>query len=134
MKKILGIAALSMGVMLTSCSDFLDQKADSALDQENVFNSSYFTGLEINKIYGDFGQDNMYANRMTISYGANTDTELIDGLGSTSTSSVTILWATRSTMLQHRVLLSIAVLLQVGTSSMITTQTTVSHGLTRQMV
>lgn len=38
-----------MGVMLTSCSDFLDQKADSALDQENVFNSSYFTGLEINK-------------------------------------------------------------------------------------
>ena len=53
MKKILGIAALSMGVMLTSCSDFLDQKADSALDQENVFNSSYFTGLEINKIYGD---------------------------------------------------------------------------------
>ena len=52
-----------MGVMLTSCSDFLDQKADSALDQENVFNSSYFTGLEINKIYGDFGQDNMYANR-----------------------------------------------------------------------
>ena len=87
MKKILGIAALSMGVMLTSCSDFLDQKADSALDQENVFNSSYFTGLEINKIYGDFGQDNMYANRMTISYGANTDTELIDGLGSTSTAS-----------------------------------------------
>ncbi len=87
MKKILGIAALSMGVMLTSCSDFLDQKAESALDQENVFNSSYFTGLEINKIYGDFGQDNMYANRMTISYGANTDTELIDGLGSTSTSS-----------------------------------------------
>lgn len=87
MKKILGIAALSMSVMLTSCSDFLDQKADSALDQENVFNSSYFTGLEINKIYGDFGQDNMYANRMTISYGANTDTELIDGLGSTSTSS-----------------------------------------------
>ena len=59
MKKILGIAALSMGVMLTSCSDFLDQKADSALDQENVFNSSYFTGLEINKIYGDFGQDNI---------------------------------------------------------------------------
>ena len=51
MKKILGIAALSMGVMLTSCSDFLDQKSDSALDQENVFNSSYFTGLEINKIY-----------------------------------------------------------------------------------
>lgn len=49
MKKILGIAALSMGVMLTSCSDFLDQKVDSALDQENVFNSSYFTGLEINK-------------------------------------------------------------------------------------
>lgn len=86
MKKILGIAALSMGVMLTGCSDFLDQKADSALDQTNVFNSTYFTGLEINKIYGDFGQDNMYANRMTISYGANTDTELIDGLGSTSTS------------------------------------------------
>ena len=83
MKKILGIAALSMGVMLTSCSDFLDQNSPSALAKENVFNSSYFTGLEINKIYGEFGQDDMYCNRMTISYPANTDTELIDGLGST---------------------------------------------------
>ena len=69
MKKILGIAALSMGVMLTSCSDFLDQKSPSDLDQENVFNSAYWTGLEINKIYGDFAQDDMFANRMTISYG-----------------------------------------------------------------
>jgi len=84
MKKILGIAALSMSVMLTSCSDFLDQNSPSAMDKENVFNSTYFTGLEINKIYGDFGQDNMYGNRMTISYPANTDTELIDGLGSTN--------------------------------------------------
>ena len=39
MKKILGIAALSMGVMLTSCSDFLDQKSPSDHDQEGVFNS-----------------------------------------------------------------------------------------------
>lgn len=85
MKKILGIAALSMGVMLTSCSDFLDQKSPSTLEKDNVFNSTYFTGLEINKIYGLFGADNMYSNRMTISLPANTDTELIDGLGSNST-------------------------------------------------
>lgn len=85
MKKILGLAALSLGVMLTGCSDFLDQKSPSSMDKENVFNSTYFTGLEINKIYGDFGQDNMYSNRMTISYPANSDIELIDGLGSTST-------------------------------------------------
>lgn len=85
MKKILGIAALSMGVMLTSCSDFLDQKSPSDHDQEGVFNSAYWTGLEINKIYGDFAQDDMFSNRMTISYGANTDTELIDGLGATKT-------------------------------------------------
>lgn len=85
MKKILGIAALSLGVMLTSCSDFLDQESPSAQSKENVFNSSYFTGLEINKIYGEFGQDDMYSNRMSISYPANTDIELIDGLGANST-------------------------------------------------
>ena len=51
MKKILGLAALSLGVMLTGCSDFLDQKSPSSMDKENVFNSTYFTGLEINKIY-----------------------------------------------------------------------------------
>jgi len=85
MKKILGLAALSMGVLLTSCSDFLDQKSPSDHDQESVFNSAYWTGLEINKIYGDFGQDDMYSNRLFISYGANTDTELIDGLGTKST-------------------------------------------------
>lgn len=85
MKKILGLAVLAFGAMVTSCSDFLDQDSPSAQTKENVFNSAYFTGLEINKIYGEFGQDNMYSNRMSISYPTNSDIELIDGFGTNTT-------------------------------------------------
>lgn len=85
MKRFFGLATLSLGLILTGCSDFLDQESPSSQNKENVFNSIYFTGLEINKIYGEFGQDDMYSNRLSISYPANTDIELIDGLGTNST-------------------------------------------------
>lgn len=83
MKKILSLAALGLCAVFTSCSDFLDQDSPSVQSKENVFNSTFFTGLEINKIYGGLGQDNMYSNRLSISFPTNSDIELIDGLGST---------------------------------------------------
>lgn len=82
MKKIFGYAAIALGALtLGSCSDFLDQSSPSEQNTENTYNSVYYTGLVVNKIYGDMGRDYTYSQVIPIIWGAGTDTELIDGLG-----------------------------------------------------
>lgn len=83
MKKIFAIASiLSLGALsMVSCSDFLDQTSPSEQNTENVYNSTYYTSLVINKIYGNLGRDYTYSQCVPIIWGANSDTELIDGLG-----------------------------------------------------
>lgn len=82
MKKIFSILALAVGtVVLTSCSDFLDQKSESELDSQAAYNSTYYTSLRINKIYGALTQDATYSQYLPIIWCLNTDTELVDGLG-----------------------------------------------------
>ena len=83
MKKILSICALAAGlVSLTSCSDFLDQQSPSEQNDESVYQSIYYTGLRVNKIYGDLTYDETYSQYMGIVWNTNSDIELIDGLGS----------------------------------------------------
>lgn len=83
MKKIYAIAALSLGaVALTSCEDFLDQVSESEINTETCYESQYYTGLRINKIYGGLTQDQTYSQYLPIIFGTNSDCELIDGLGS----------------------------------------------------
>lgn len=82
MKKIFSILAFAVGaVALTSCSDFLDQKSESELDSESAYNSTYYTSLRVNKIYGGLTQDATYSQYLPIIWCLNTDTELVDGLG-----------------------------------------------------
>lgn len=82
MKKIFGYAAIALGALtLGSCSDFLEQSSPSEQNTENTYNSVYYTGLVVNKIYGDMGRDYTYSQVIPIIWGAGTDTELIDGLG-----------------------------------------------------
>lgn len=82
MKKILTYAAAALGALaLGSCSDFLDQNSPSEQNTETTYNSVYYTGLVVNKIYGDMGRDYTYSQVIPIIWGAGTDTELIDGLG-----------------------------------------------------
>lgn len=82
MKKIYAIAALSLGATaLTSCEDFLDQVSESEINTETCYESQYYTSLRINKIYGGLTQDQTYSQYIPISFGTNTDCELIDGLG-----------------------------------------------------
>lgn len=82
MKKIFSIAAIALGALsLGSCSDFLEQNSPSEQNTETTFNSVYYTGLVVNKIYGDMGRDYTYSQVIPIIWGAGTDTELIDGLG-----------------------------------------------------
>lgn len=78
--KIFCLAAAVLG--MSSCSDFLDQKAPSEVPQVSVFESVAYTGFAINKLYGDMALDETYAQYIPIVWGLNTDCELVDGLGS----------------------------------------------------
>ena len=58
MKKIAKILFLSASLFCTTaCSDFLDQTAPSEQPGENVFESTFFTELAVNKLYGLMTQD-----------------------------------------------------------------------------
>lgn len=82
MKKIFSIALLAASVAaFSSCSDFLDQDSPSELKNNGVYNSTYFTGLRVNKIYGGLTQDRTYSQDLAIVWNLNSDIELVDGLG-----------------------------------------------------
>ncbi len=86
MKKIFLFVVLAIGIALfSSCSDFLDQSSASELETENVYNSEYYTGTFINKIYGGLTQDRTYSQDMAFIYHMNSDVELVDGLGANAT-------------------------------------------------
>ncbi len=88
MKKIFFVSALTVCLIgLSSCSDFLDQLSDSELNATSVYNSTYYTGIRVNKIYGGLAQDRTYAQDLSIIYGMNSDCELVDGLGSSNATS-----------------------------------------------
>lgn len=82
MKKTLSSIALMAGMLaMASCSDFLDQDSPSSMGQNNVYNSTYFTELRINRIVGDLMQDRSYSQDLAIVWNMNSDVELVDGLG-----------------------------------------------------
>lgn len=86
MKNIIKTIALSAGILgLSACSDFLDQSSPSELTKDLVFESTYYTGLTINKLYGEMTLDQTYSQYIPIVWGTNTDCELIDGLGGDAT-------------------------------------------------
>lgn len=70
---------------MSSCSDFLDQESPSEQTDETVWNSTYYTGLRVNKIYGGLGQDRTYSQDLSIVWNMNSDCELVDGLGNDAT-------------------------------------------------
>ena len=75
-----------MGVIsMSSCSDFLDQKSPSELETTDVYNSTYYTELRVNKIYGGLTQDRTYSQDLAIVWNLNSDIELVDGLGDDAT-------------------------------------------------
>ena len=86
MKNIVKTIILSASIFgLSACSDFLNQDSPSEHTKESVFESAYYTGLAVNKMYGLLGQDETYSQYIPIIWGTNSDCELIDGLGATST-------------------------------------------------
>lgn len=87
MKKIFSIITIAVGALLgtTSCSDFLDQQSPSEHTDADVWESTYYTGLRVNKLYGAMGQDRTYSQDLAIVWNMNSDVELVDGLGTNAT-------------------------------------------------
>ena len=86
MKTIAKALILAAGVLgMTSCSDFLDQTSPSELTGETISQSTYYTGLTVNKIYGGLTQDATYSQYTPIIWGLNSDCELVDGLADDAT-------------------------------------------------
>ena len=82
MKNIFKTIALGIGILgISSCSDFLDQNSPSELNDNTVFNSTYYARLALNKVYGDLTLDQTYSQYIPIVWGLNSDCELVDGLG-----------------------------------------------------
>ncbi len=82
MKKILSILALTAGMFgLTGCSDFLEQTSPSEQTDETVWESTYYTGLRVNKLYGLLTNDRSYSQDLAFVWVMNSDVELVDGLG-----------------------------------------------------
>lgn len=79
MKKILSLTAFAVGALtITSCSDFLDQTSPSEMNSTTVYNSTYYTGLRVNKLYaGMVDGDRTYDQDIPIKWGACTDVEVV---------------------------------------------------------
>ena len=77
MKKILLLTALAVGTLtITSCSDFLDQTSPSEMNSNVVYNSPYYTGLRVNKLYaGMVDGDRTYDQDISVYWGTCTDVE-----------------------------------------------------------
>lgn len=82
--KALLISGLVLGA--TSCSDFLDQQSPSEHTPDAVSTSPYYTGLVLNKAYGELTEEGIYGQLMAITLGTNSDIELIDGQDASTTS------------------------------------------------
>lgn len=75
MKKIIIIGAILMAFTTTSCDDFLDAPAKSALEESVIF-SQYDLALgAVDGIKLSFGETNSYRGRFLPWYGMNTDVE-----------------------------------------------------------
>lgn len=82
MKNIFKTFVLGLGILgLSSCSDFLDQDSPSEMNDNTVFNNTYYARLALNKVYGDLTLDQTYSQSIPIIWGLNSDCELVDGLG-----------------------------------------------------
>lgn len=89
MKKIFkSFAIVGIGaIILTSCSDFLDQTSPSEMTGDAVFNSTTYTQQALNKVYAGLTKDETYVQSAPIHFGMNSDIELVDGLGATNSNS-----------------------------------------------
>ena len=89
MKKIFkSFAIVGIGaIILTSCSDLLDQTSPSEMTGDAVFNSTTYTQQALNKVYAGLTKDETYVQSVPIHFGMNSDIELVDGLGATNSNS-----------------------------------------------
>jgi hypothetical protein len=75
MKKINYIIAITAGIILSSCEDFLETPTKSSLDESVIFSTPDLAEGAVNGIKLPFGETNSYRGRFLPWYGMNTDAE-----------------------------------------------------------
>lgn len=78
MKKLSYITTLFLSgslLFMTSCDDILDTKAESAMDEVQIYSKYELAYGTITSIYHSFGETNSYRGRVLPWYGFNTDIE-----------------------------------------------------------
>ena len=79
MKKIYQTILICLGVMgITSCSDFLDQKSPSEIDQSDLALKPVYIQQVMNNMYAGLTLDHTYGCRMPLNFSTNSDIELVD--------------------------------------------------------
>ena len=75
MKKTINkyLAFMTLALAATSCSNYLDQKSASSMDDQTIFSSAELAKGTIDNIYVYFGETNYRGRAMW--YGYNTDIE-----------------------------------------------------------
>ena len=76
MKKIYQTILICLGVMgITSCSDFLDQKSPSEIDQSDLALKPVYIQQVMNNMYAGLTLDHTYGCRMPLNFSTNSDIE-----------------------------------------------------------
>lgn len=63
---------------ITSCSDFLDQKSPSEIDQSDLALKPVYIQQVMNNMYAGLTLDHTYGCRMPLNFSTNSDIELVD--------------------------------------------------------
>lgn len=71
---------VTSALLVTSCSDFLDQKGDTDYSASEVYESTSQTELRVNNLYGALTSDRTYAQDLAVTFCNNTDIECVDGM------------------------------------------------------
>ena len=82
MKKIFFATIIASATALTSCSDFLDQQAESDARIREVYENASMAQLAVNGLYGALTTDRTYGQDLAVTFCNNTDIESVDGMKS----------------------------------------------------
>ncbi len=75
MKKLIYILLLSVGIISTSCSDFLETSSPSQFTNDVVFTTVTYSDYAVTGIYDLMLQDHTYSSRLPLTFATNSDIE-----------------------------------------------------------
>jgi len=82
MKKIIYIVFLTLGMTLSSCTDFLETSSPSEFTNDVVFSTITYSDYAVTGIYNLMLQDHTYSARLSLNFATNSDIEIVGATAS----------------------------------------------------